>query len=146
MATQHPNQSGKEPEKKAPPAPRPGHEDPHAGRVEPQHEEPHPEGRALGGQEAAAKETPAPEEKVLGKEDAMALFRAGHKLKVKGDPPTKWFAATRAHGVLAISRPVDEDVEKAINSQDLVLVPDAPPANAVYAGLLSKWRGIGWNG
>jgi hypothetical protein len=69
-----------------------------------------------------------PEEKVLSKEDAMALFRGGHKLKKKGDPPEKWFAASRAHGVLAISRPVDEEVEKAINEQDLVLVPDTPPA------------------
>jgi hypothetical protein len=73
---------------------------------------------------AAVEPEKPPEETVLGKEDAMNLFRGGHKLKKKGDPLTKWFAATKAHGVLVICRPVDEDVEKELNGQDLVFIPD----------------------
>jgi hypothetical protein len=69
---------------------------------------------------------PPPEEKVLEKEEAMQLFRAGHRLKKAGDPPEKWFSASRIHGVLVLCYPVDEEIEKGIAEQDLVLAEEAP--------------------
>ena len=68
-----------------------------------------------------------PEEKVLDKEQAMQLFRAGHRLKIKGDPSEKWFSASRLHNVLVICYPVDEEIEKSISEQELVLA-DEPTA------------------
>lgn len=69
---------------------------------------------------------PAPEEKVIDKAEAAALFRAGHRLKKKGDPPEKWFSASRLHNTLVICYPVDEEVEKTVLEQELVLA-DEPP-------------------
>jgi hypothetical protein len=71
-----------------------------------------------------------PEEKVLEKEEVLQLFRAGHRLKKKGDPPEKWLAATRIGGHLVICYPVDEEIEKTVLGQQLVLVPDEPPTQA----------------
>lgn len=68
-----------------------------------------------------------PEEKILEKEEAMQLFRAGHRLKKAGDPVEKWFAASRIHGVMVLCYPVDEEIEKGISEQDLVLA-DEPPS------------------
>jgi hypothetical protein len=73
---------------------------------------------------------PPAEEKVLEKEEALQLFRAGHRLKKKGDPPEKWLAATRIGGHLVICYPVDEEIEKTVLGQQLVLVPDEPPTQA----------------
>jgi hypothetical protein len=75
--------------------------------------------------QAAEGEKPL-EEKVLEKEEALQLFRAGHRLKKKGDPPEKWLAATRIGGHLVICYPVDEEIEKTVLGQQLVLVPDEP--------------------
>ena len=61
-----------------------------------------------------------PEEKVLEKDDAMQLFHAGHRLKVKGDPPEKWFAASRIANQLVICKPVDEEIEKFVMEHELV--------------------------
>jgi hypothetical protein len=66
-----------------------------------------------------------PEEKVLEKEQAMQLFRAGHRLKIKGDPQEKWFSASRLHGALVICYPVDEEIEKTISEQELVLADES---------------------
>jgi hypothetical protein len=67
-----------------------------------------------------------PEEKVLEKEEAKMLFRAGHRLKKAGDPAEKWFAASRIHGVLVLCYPVDEEIEKGVLDQDLVLADESP--------------------
>lgn len=71
--------------------------------------------------ETEAKE---PEEKTVAKEEAMQLFRAGHKLKKKGDPSEKWFAAVRLHGQLCLAQPLDEELEKKVVDEELVLVAD----------------------
>jgi hypothetical protein len=71
---------------------------------------------------------PPPEEKPVPKEEALQLFRAGHRLRIKGNPPEKWFAAFRLHNQLVICYPVDEEVEKSLEGQELVLAdePTAP--------------------
>lgn len=65
-----------------------------------------------------------PEEKVVAKEEVRALFEAGTKLKKKGDPPEKWIAATRLHNTLCLAQPLDEEMEKKVLGQELVIVPD----------------------
>jgi hypothetical protein len=70
---------------------------------------------------------PPPEERAVAPEEALQLFRAGHRLKKRGDPPDKWFAAFRLHNTLVICYPVDEEIEKHVLDQDLVLA-DEPPA------------------
>ncbi len=55
------------------------------------------------------------------KREALSLFRAGHKLRKAGDPPEKWFQASRIGGILVLCVPVDQDVEEAVLDQDLVL-------------------------
>lgn len=69
---------------------------------------------------------PPPEERTVTKEEAGSLFRAGHRLKVRGDPPEKWFAAFRMQNTLVICYPIDEEIEKQVLEQDLVLA-DEPP-------------------
>ena len=70
------------------------------------------------------KDKKPPEEKVLSPEEAKQLFHAGHRLKKKGDPPGKWIAASRIAGKLVLCVPVDEEVEKNVLGQQLVLVAD----------------------
>jgi hypothetical protein len=65
-----------------------------------------------------------PEEKVLSKEEAKLLFQAGHRLKKKGDPPDKWIAATRLHNQVCLARPLDEELEKTVLGQELVLLAE----------------------
>src|SRR5580698_2891039 len=65
-------------------------------------------------------EDEAPPEKILEKDEALALFRAGHRLKKAGDPPNKWIAASRIHGVMVLCYPMDEEIEKGIMDQELV--------------------------
>jgi hypothetical protein len=69
---------------------------------------------------------PPPEEKVVDPAEAGQLFRAGHRLKRKGDPPDKWFAAFRLHNTLVICYPMDDEIEKQLLEQDLVLADDPP--------------------
>jgi|HubBroStandDraft_6_1064221.scaffolds.fasta_scaffold15710_1 hypothetical protein len=69
---------------------------------------------------------PPPEEKVVDPAEAGQLFRAGHRLKRKGDPPDKWFAAFRLHNTLVICYPMDEEIEKNVLDQELVLADDPP--------------------
>jgi hypothetical protein len=71
-------------------------------------------------------EPEAPPEKILEKDEALALFRAGHRLKKAGDPPNKWIAASRIHGVMVLCYPMDEEIEKGIMEQELVLADDLP--------------------
>jgi hypothetical protein len=67
---------------------------------------------------------PEPEEKVLEHAEAKQLFLAGHRLKKKGDPPEKWFCASRLHGLLVVCHPMDEEFETVFEGQELVLLPD----------------------
>ena len=69
---------------------------------------------------------PPPEEKVVNKDEAVQLFRSGHKLKKKGDPPEKWFMASRINNVLVLCVPVDEEIEKGVLDQELVLADEQP--------------------
>jgi hypothetical protein len=69
---------------------------------------------------------PPPEEKVVDPAEAAQLFRSGHRLKRKGDPPDKWFAAFRLHNQLVICYPMDDEIEKSVLEQDLVLADDPP--------------------
>ena len=68
-------------------------------------------------------EEPKPEREVAP-EEALQLFRAGHKLKRAGDPPEKWFAASRLFNTLVLCVPVDETIEKQIAGEQLVLAED----------------------
>lgn len=72
----------------------------------------------------ASAEEKKPEEKVVSKEEVRSLFESGHRLKKKGDPDTKWIAATRLHNQLCLAQPVDEELEKTVLAQELVLVTD----------------------
>jgi hypothetical protein len=83
------------------------------GRPQPDQQPQHPEA-----------EVEEPEEKVIAPEEAMALFRAGHRLKKKGDPPERWFAASRLHNVMVVCSPLTEEIEKQIEQDELVLVAD----------------------
>jgi hypothetical protein len=69
---------------------------------------------------------PPPEERAVDPAEAAQLFRAGHRLRRRGDPPDKWFAAFRLHNTLVICYPVDEEIEKSVLDQDLVLADDPP--------------------
>jgi hypothetical protein len=70
---------------------------------------------------------PPPEERAVDPNEALQLFRSGHRLKKRGDPPENWFAAFRLHNTLVICYPVTEDIEKQVLEQDLVLADDPPP-------------------
>jgi hypothetical protein len=72
-------------------------------------------------------EEEAPPERTVAPEEAAQLFRAGHRLKKRGDPPENWFAAFRLHNTLVICYPVTEDIEKQVLEQDLVLADDPQP-------------------
>jgi hypothetical protein len=72
----------------------------------------------------ASNEDKKPEEKVLSKEEAKSLFQGGHRLKKKGDSPDKWIAATRLHNQVCLARPLDEELEKTVLGQELVLLAD----------------------
>jgi hypothetical protein len=72
----------------------------------------------------ASTEEKKPEEKVVDKDEVKNLFQAGHRLKKKGDPPDKWIAATRLHNTLCLAQPLDEELEKKVLGQELVLVAD----------------------
>jgi hypothetical protein len=69
---------------------------------------------------------PEKEERAVNPAEAGALFRAGHRLKRRGDPPDKWFAAFRLHNTLVICYPIDDEIEKQVLDQDLVLADDPP--------------------
>lgn len=66
-------------------------------------------------------EPPPEPEREVAQAEALQLFRAGHKLKKAGDPPERWFAASRLFGQLVLCVPVDEAVEKMIAGEQLVL-------------------------
>ena len=66
------------------------------------------------------------EERAVAPEEAAQLFRSGHRLKRRGDPPDKWFAAFRLHNTLVICYPIDDETEKHVLDQDLVLADDPP--------------------
>jgi hypothetical protein len=85
---------------------------------------PVPPAQPLQPKDAASTEEKKPEEKVLSKEEAKSLFQGGHRLKKKGDPPDKWIAATRLHNQLCLARPLDEEMEKTVLGQELVLLTD----------------------
>lgn len=69
---------------------------------------------------------PPPEEKSVDPNEAASLFRAGHRLKRRGDPPEQWFSAFRLHNQLVICYPMTDDIEKQVLDQDLVLADDPP--------------------
>ncbi len=79
-------------------------------------------GVAQGDQQAPPPtEPPPPPDVPVSKDEAVQLFRSGHKLRKAGDPPEKWFQASRIAGVLVLCIPVDADVEESVLGQDLVL-------------------------
>lgn len=79
-------------------------------------------GVAQGDQQAPPPDEAPPKPDVpVSKEEALSLFRSGHKLRKAGDPPEKWFQASRIGGILVLCVPVDQDVEEAVLDQDLVL-------------------------
>lgn len=58
----------------------------------------------------------------LSKDEAIALLKAGHRLRIKGDDPTNWLAMTRHGGDLVVSYPAtDEAVDEALASGDFIL-------------------------
>ncbi len=79
-------------------------------------------GVAQGDQQTPPPDEAPPKPDVpVSKEEALSIFRAGHKLRKAGDPPEKWFQASRIGGILVLCVPVDQDVEEAVLDQDLVL-------------------------
>jgi len=65
-----------------------------------------------------------PEEKVLPKEEAKSLLHGGHRLKKKGADPEKWMSTARVRNTLCLAVPLDEETEKKVLADDLVLIPE----------------------
>jgi hypothetical protein len=56
--------------------------------------------------------------------EAEQLMRAGHRLRVKGQPPSEWICMTRHSGDLAISFAATDDKIKDVVAQELLLADD----------------------
>lgn len=64
----------------------------------------------------------AKEPEALPKEQALALLKAGHRLRKKGDDPDKWVAICRHRGDLVIAYPLTEEAEEELGHEQLVLI------------------------
>jgi hypothetical protein len=60
----------------------------------------------------------------LDSQQAEQLMRAGHRLRIKGEPPSNWICMTRHSGDLAISYAATDDNIKEALGHDLLLADD----------------------